>query len=96
MYIYAISKKEKKKKYVYICQCDNWLGLFSIMTSQDVSLFLMFLFEVLIIANIYILDHNYLSSCYKQWEESLIHMKLIASLDRRGVEGSRVEGGRVS
>ena len=56
----------------------------------------MFLLEVLIIANIYILDHNYLSSCYKQWEESLIHMKLIASLDRRGVEGSRVEGGRVS
>ena len=39
------------------------------MTSEDVSLFLMFLLEVLIIANIYIYiyipDHNYLSSCYK-------------------------------
>ena len=66
------------------------------MTTQDVSLFLMFLLEVLIIENIYILDHNYLSSCFKQWEESLIHVRLIASLDRWGVKGSRVEGGRVS
>ena len=70
------------------------------MTSEDVSLFLMFLLEVLIIANIYIYiyipDHNYLSSCYKQWEESLIHMRLITCLDGWRVEGSRVEGEKVS
>ena len=71
------------------------------MTSQDVSLFVMVFIRSLdnckyIYIYIYILGHNYLSSCYKQWEESLIHMRLITCLDGWRVEGSRVEGERVS
>ena len=67
------------------------------MTSQDVSLFVMVFIRSLDNCKyIYILGHNYLSSCYKQWEESLIHMRLITCLDGWRVEGSRVEGERVS